>query len=217
MWRGQVLGKTFENTHTRMAGDERRRQILKVAMSLFSKNGFAGTTTKKIAEAAGVSEATVFKYFSNKEKIYTDILDHKACNHGLENPFAEIAAELEAKDDFGVFYGMAVNAFKHHREDRDFMRLLLHSALEGHDLARMFFESYVAGMYEFLSRYIRQRQEDGVFRAVEPKVVVRSFVGMIIHHSLSNTLWDKKQKILKISDEEAAREFATILLNGVKK
>ncbi len=211
------LTKTTENTNTRMAGDERRLQILQVAMKLFSKNGFAGTTTKKIAEAAGVSEATVFKHFSNKEELYADILDHKACNHGLENPFEEIAAELEAKDDFGVFYGMALNAFKQHKKDRDFMRLLLHSALEGHDLARMFFESYVVGMYDFLSAYIRQRQKDGAFREVEPKIIVRSFVGMMIHHSLNNTLWDKEQKLLKITDEEAAREFATILLNGIKK
>lgn len=211
------MGKTTHNVTTRMAGDERRRQILEVAMSLFSRNGFAGTTTKQIAETAGVSEATVFKHFATKEELYADILDHKACNHGLEDPFKEIAAELAAKDDFGVFYGIAVNALRHHREDRDFIRLLLHSALEQHDLARMFFESYVAGMYEFLSGYIRRRQKDGAFRETEPKVVVRSFVGMIIHHSLSNTLWDTEQKILKISDEEAAREFATILLTGIRR
>ncbi len=200
-----------------MAGDERRKQILEAAMSLFSKNGFAGTTTKKISEAAGVSEATVFKHFANKKELYSDILDHKACSHGFDDPFEEIAEELAAKDDYGVFYGMAVNAFKHHKEDQDFMRLLLHSALEGHDLSRMFFESFVVGMYEFLSSYIRERQKDGVFREVEPKIIVRSFTGMIIHHSLNNILWDREQKILNISDEEAAREFATILLNGIKK
>lgn len=206
-----------EHTGIRMAGDERREQIIKAAMRLFSENGFRGTTTKEIAKASGISEATVFKHFANKEELYADILDHKACNHGLEDPFKEIAGELAAKDDFGVFYGMALNAFRHHKEDQDLMRLLLHSALEGHELARMFFESYVAGMYEFLSNYIRQRQKDGVFREIEPKIVVRSFVGMIIHHSLSNILWDKEQKLLKISDEEAAKEFATILLNGIKK
>lgn len=206
-----------EKTQTRMAGDERRMQILKEAMRLFSENGFAGTTTKKIAEAAGVSEATVFKHFANKDELYADILDHKACSHGFDNPFEEIAEELEAKDDFGVFYGMALNAFKNHREDQDFMRLLLHSALEGHDLSRMFFESFVFGIYDFLGRYIRQRQKDGVFRELEPKVIVRSFVGMIIHHSLNNILWDRDQKLLKISDEDAAHEFATILLNGIKK
>lgn len=206
-----------EKPTIRMAGDKRRRQILEEAMRLFSENGFRGTTTREIAEAAGISEATVFKHFATKEELYRDILDHKACNHGLTDPFETIAEQLESRDDFGVFYGIAANALRHHREDRDFTRLLLFSALEGHDLARMFFESYVAGMYEFLSGYIRKRQKDGVFREVEPKIVVRAFVGMIIHHSLNNTLWDTGQQILKISDEEAAREFAAILLDGVKR
>ncbi len=211
------MGKSFENVTTRMAGDERRKQILQVAMELFSKNGFAGTTTKKIAQSAGVSEATVFKHFANKDALYADILDYKACSHGFDNPFSEIAEELKAKDDFGVFNGMALNAFKNHREDQNFMRLLLHSALEGHELSRMFFESFVAVMYDFLGSYIKQRQKDGAFREIEPKIIVRSFVGMIIHHSLSNILWDREQKILKITDEDAAKEFATILLNGIKK
>ena len=200
-----------------MAGDERRRQILKVAMHLFSENGFSGTTTKKIAEAAGVSEAMVFKHFENKGELYADILDHKACSLGFEEPFREIADEMERKVDFGVFFGMAHNALRHHEEDKDFIRLLLHSALENHELARMFFESYVTGMYEVMSKYIRQRQEDGAFRKMEPKVVIRAIVGMMIHHSLSNSLWDKEQKVLKISNEEAAREFAGILLDGIKK
>jgi len=40
---------------------------------------------------------------------------------------------------------------------------------------------------------------------------------MIIHHSLSNTLWDCDQKILKISDKEAAKSFANILLGGIRQ
>jgi TetR/AcrR family transcriptional regulator len=46
-----------------MAGDERRRQILHVAMRLFSEKGFSGTTTKEIGQRAGVSEAMVFSTF----------------------------------------------------------------------------------------------------------------------------------------------------------
>ncbi|MCB1025260.1 MAG: TetR/AcrR family transcriptional regulator [Acidobacteria bacterium] len=211
------MTKKKGKTATRMAGDERREQILRIAMQRFSKNGFQGTTTKRIAEEAGVSEAMVFKHFANKEELYADIIDFKACNHGSKDPFDKIKNELESKDDFGVFYGMALEAFNNHEEDRDFMRLLLYSALEKHDLARMFFESFVAGIYEFLSEYIRERQKDGAFREIEPKVAVRAFVGMMVHHSLSNILWDTDQKILKISNEDAAKDFATLFLNGIKK
>lgn len=211
------MEKVLETTGTRMAGDERRHQLLQVAMRLFSEKGFSGTTTKEIANAAGVSEAMVFKHFANKDELYSAILDHKACNRGFPNPFELLADKIEAKDDFGVFYTMALNALEHHAEDCDFLRLMLHSALEGHDLARIFFASFITNVYEFLGAYIRQRQTDGAFREIEPYVVVRAFIGMFVHHSLNNILWDKERKLLNISNEDAAREFATILLQGIKK
>ena len=63
-----------------MAGEDRRRQIVDVAMRLFSERGFRGTTTKEIATAAGVSEAIIFRHFATKEELYTAIIDHKACS-----------------------------------------------------------------------------------------------------------------------------------------
>lgn len=212
----QMSEKNSEQTNTRMAGDERRQQMLKVAMRLFSEKGFSGTTTREIAMAAGVSEGMVFKHFANKDELYSAILDHKACNRSFQNPFEEIADKIAAKDDFEVFYTMALNALTHHAEDCDFLRLMLHSALEGHDLARIFFESFITDVYDFLGTYIRQRQQDGAFREIEPKIAVRAFLGMFVHHSLNNMLWDKEQKLLSISNEDAAREFAGILLDGIK-
>src|SRR5882724_8098229 len=70
----------------RMAGEERRLQLLAVAVSLFSKRGFRGTTTKEIAQAAGKSEAMVFRHFASKEELYTAILDHKACSATAYSP-----------------------------------------------------------------------------------------------------------------------------------
>ena len=200
-----------------MAGDERRDQICRIAMKLFSIRGFSGTTTREIANTAGVSEATVFKHFANKDELYAAILDTKACSHELSNPFAKIADKIEQKDDYGVFYGMALNALNKHENDSDFLRLMLHSALEGHELARLFFENFIIRIYDYLSDYILERQKDGAFRQIEPRLVVRAFTGMYIQHSLNNILWDKDQKILKISNEDAAHEFAEILLRGIKK
>jgi hypothetical protein len=104
---------------------------------------------------------------------------------------------------------------EHHERDPEFLRLLLYSALEGHQLAQMFWDRNVLLMYEFLGGYIRDRQRDGAFRAVDPVVAVRAFSGMIIHHSLNNTLWDKSCKLLNISNADAACEFTGILLRGI--
>lgn len=200
----------------RMAGEERRLQILRIAVRLFSQRGFRGTTTKEIAQAAGVSEAMVFRHFATKEELYTAILDHKACASELADPCKLVAELVQRKDDRAVFETLAFTALEHHEHDREFLRLLLHSALEGHELAQMFWDRNVLEIYEFLGAYIRERQRDGAFREIEPKIVVRAFIGMLIHHSLNNNLWDPSRRLLDITNEEAAREFTEILLRGIR-
>jgi len=200
-----------------MAGEERRRQILQVAVSLFSQRGFSGTTTREIAHAAGVSEAMVFRHFATKEELYSAILDHKACGDSGFDPIAVVSAAIERKDDHAVFAGLAFRALEHHDQDPEFHRLLLHAALERHELADMFWERNVRRVYEFLGEYVRQRQLDGALIELEPAIVVRAFVGMVIHHSLNNTLWDPRRSLLDISNEAAARSFADILLGGITK
>jgi AcrR family transcriptional regulator len=198
-----------------MAAEDRRLQILQVAVSLFSQRGFVGTTTKEIAQAAGVSEAMVFRHFANKQELYSAILDHKACSGDTMNPEEMVAEALQEKDDRAVFERLALGALEHHECDPEFQRLLLHAALEGHELAQMFFEKFVRRVYELLGDYVAERQRDGAMIAIDPAIIVRAFIGMIIHHSLNNNLWDPQRRLLRISNQEAAKQFSDILLNGI--
>ena len=204
----------------RMTGDKRREQILQTAVSLFSQRGFKGTTTKEIARAAGVSEAMVFRHFENKDALYGAILDTKGCQDGVHRfPWEEnetLRKAIEQKDDLAVFYNIAFDALNKHQADVGFMRLLFYSALEEHELADRFFHEFIERIYEFICGYIETRQRDGAFRDMNPRIVVRSFLGMLIHHSLNNILWDKKRVILDIPNDEAAKHFAGILLGGIK-
>ena len=204
----------------RMTGDKRREQILQTAVDLFSQRGFKGTTTKEIARAAGVSEAMVFRHFENKDALYGAILDTKGCQDGVHRfPWEENAVlqkAIEQKDDLAVFYNIAFDALNKHQSDVGFMRLLFYSALEEHELADRFFHEFIERIYEFIGGYVEQRQRDGAFREMNPRIAVRAFLGMLIHHSLNNILWDRKRVILDISTEEAAKNFAEILLNGIK-
>jgi AcrR family transcriptional regulator len=199
-----------------MAGGERREQILQVAMGLFSNRGFRGTTTKEIAHAAGVSEAMVFRHFATKEELYAAILDHKACAGGVSFEPAAIAADaIQRKDDRGVFEALALAALNHHDRDPEFQRLLLYSALEKHKLAQMFLDEFVLKVYQFLGAYLRERQRDGALVEIDPAIIIRGFIGMVMHHSLNNNLWDPKHRLLNISNEAAATHFTDILLNGI--
>lgn len=205
----------------RMTGDARREQILEMAVNLFSQKGFKGTTTKEIARAAGVSEAIIFRHFENKDALYGAILHAKGCRDGVHRfPWEDNAEALDAmerKDDLAVFYHLAIAAINKHHADVSFMRLLFYSALEEHELADRFFHEFIEKLYGFIGGYIEQRQRDGAFREMNPRIAVRAFLGMLIHHSLNNILWDKKRIILDISNEEAAKNFSEILVKGIRK
>jgi AcrR family transcriptional regulator len=197
-----------------MAAEERRQQILNVAISLFSQRGFRGTTTKEIAQAAGISEAIIFRHFATKEELYTAILDTLVCAGG-NNPFEVLDRVLEG-DESAVFEQVALQALRFHERNPEFQRLLLYAALDRHELAERFWNAKVVPAFESLGNFIRKGQEEGVFRPMDPQIVVRSFIGMIVHQSLVNNIWDPEQKLLNISDEDVAKEFTRILLNGIR-
>jgi AcrR family transcriptional regulator len=48
---------------------EIREKIIMIALDLFTEQGFANTTMKQIAKQAGIGDATIYKYFPNKDKI----------------------------------------------------------------------------------------------------------------------------------------------------
>src|SRR5437667_3465706 len=57
----------------RMTGESRKLAIVKAALPLFARKGFAETTTKDLAKAAGISEPLLYKHFPSKEALYAEI------------------------------------------------------------------------------------------------------------------------------------------------
>ncbi|MDG2954261.1 nucleoid occlusion factor SlmA [Bisgaard Taxon 10/6] len=56
---------------------ERRQQVLAVLMNmLHSERGMERMTTARLAEAVGVSEAALYRYFPNKTKMFEALIDH---------------------------------------------------------------------------------------------------------------------------------------------
>jgi AcrR family transcriptional regulator len=55
----------------KLSSEERRAAILRAVRRVFAEKGFDGTTTRELADAAGVSEALLFKHFPNKEALFS--------------------------------------------------------------------------------------------------------------------------------------------------
>lgn len=51
----------------------RREQVLQAALALFCEHGYAATSTRRIAEAAGVAEGLVFHHFGSKEALLLEL------------------------------------------------------------------------------------------------------------------------------------------------
>jgi AcrR family transcriptional regulator len=133
---------------TRLDSDERRKAIVTAAVPLFARKGFAGTTTKEIAEAAHVSEALVFKHFPSKAALYEEILQL-----GCEgDPALQELATLQPSTATLVHmvrfmvrrFLLAGDAERAELDPR--LRLLFHSFLEDGDYARELFESVSKGV-----------------------------------------------------------------------
>jgi AcrR family transcriptional regulator len=56
------------------AGTGGRAQILDAAAELFSEQGYGAATTRQIADAVGVRQASIYYHFSNKQEILTELL-----------------------------------------------------------------------------------------------------------------------------------------------
>lgn len=199
-----------------MTGEARRRQLIEVAISLFSAKGFTGTTTKEIARAANVNEALIFRYFATKDDLYAAILDYKTSEIRVGDWLAEFQEYANQSDDEGLFRALARKKLEHSRRDTSntFMRLMFYSSLEGHNLARMFLERQARPVQEFLCDYIRRRQSEGAFRDAHPEAVVSAFIGMLHHYIMTKAFLDGCK--LGLCDEQVIVEYTRLLLDGVR-
>src|SRR3954466_2411853 len=57
----------------RRAGAETRAEILRVALRLFTENGYEGTSTRDITDALGITKSSLYHHFQNKEQLVTSL------------------------------------------------------------------------------------------------------------------------------------------------
>lgn len=67
-------GRRTESGGVRLPAAERRRQLLRVARTVFAARGFYETTMADIADAAGVTKPVLYQHFDSKRDLYTAVL-----------------------------------------------------------------------------------------------------------------------------------------------
>jgi TetR/AcrR family transcriptional regulator len=197
----------------RMSSEDRRHQLIRVAIALFSKKGFSGTTTKEIARIAGVTEAIIFRHFPTKDDLYAAILDEKAKKLEFDEWLKEMRDHAERRDDEALFRALMKKLVDFHRKDPDFMRLMLFSALENHTLAQKFHDRRGDSLHKFLRGYLLARQREGAFENLNINATICACFAMPMHYSMVRQLFHFKH--LEVSDKEAISTFTQLLLSGL--
>jgi AcrR family transcriptional regulator len=192
---------------------DRRQDILTAAMDLFAKKGFRGTTTRDLATQADVNEAIIFRHFNNKDELYSAILECKA-GENRDAHVEELERLAKLGDDERFFQTVGRSFLERHEKDTTFLRLLLFSALEGHQLSDMFVANLTARNPVF--KYIQKRIDDGIFRKLDPQLTARSFLGMFASFVLWQEIFGLK-KSQPYDREEVVQTFVSIFLKGVTK
>lgn len=98
---------------------EKQQKILTTALELFAEEGFQGTSTNKIAKAAGVSEGLIFRHFKNKEGLLNAILEQ-----GQELAVAYFAPLAEMTDPKAILSTIISIPFHINETEHKFWRLI---------------------------------------------------------------------------------------------
>ncbi|WP_409228779.1 TetR/AcrR family transcriptional regulator [Gudongella sp. SC589] len=182
----------MKNNRTRMNREERQVQITQVAIKLFVENGYKGTTTAQIAEAAGISEVTLFRNFESKREIFLHGV-MPILTHTLED---KLKVDKD-KSPEEVLESFLVDRLAVISENHGVVRLVLMENQMNHELGDIDFIKKVGGQIQ------KGLQEMGF------KEGMQDFTMRLIMGSILSFLY------LPETDEDTVREFAAELARTI--
>lgn len=197
----------------RMSSDERKKQILDIALDIFAQKGFSGARTREIAELAGISETLIYRHFKTKEDLYAAALHHLFGSHPMHS---DMNGPLECTDDEEVFFQLALHMLKHTAKDPRIIRLHLFQLLDGQTGSNIEGRSEDRKTLAMLAEYIANRSREGVFVQQDPECMARLFhymVYMAVTDAQMN-LWGQR---FETSPEKMARTLSQTFLNGLRQ
>lgn len=159
----------------RLRAGARRDTILRAAKELFSEKGLFGVSVDELARSVGTSPAVLYQHFPSKAALYEAVLTECACRR--EDYVAAILAE---PSDFGsvlrritLVYAASVE------QEPDYLRLEMHSVLEGNKASLQFFENRWEPFTSFVEVELRRLVEERVIAPVPEKAASLLFQGAV--------------------------------------
>ncbi|MBW4610472.1 MAG: TetR/AcrR family transcriptional regulator [Hassallia sp. WJT32-NPBG1] len=186
-----------------------RTRILSAALRLFASQGFDGTTTRDLAQAAGVAEGTLFRHFPNKKAILVEV-----ATNGWVEILTDLLTELSEMGSYKAVAQVMRRRMWNMHKNVDLMRVCFMEAQFHPDLRDRIQLEVIDKMSDVAEAFFQTAMDRGIYRQTNAKLVAKVFLGMFAVAGFSNnTLMqpDASPEEMK----EMAEGLADIFLNGV--
>ncbi|OTG65103.1 TetR/AcrR family transcriptional regulator [Acinetobacter silvestris] len=159
-------------------GHERRLALLFSANDLFLERGFDAVSLDDIVNHAGGSKASIYKYFGNKDGLFTAI-----CDYRREQFFKDICVPFNfTTDDLRSYLIQTLMSFKQHLiipENAAFLRLILEQAQRNPALAHYINEQGPRHIQLAIACALTKADELGIIECKQPIYSAQLYFGII--------------------------------------
>ncbi len=156
---------------------EKMEKILQGAMQEFLARGYAAASMDRVAEAAGVSKATVYSYFQDKKGLFKALIEKLA----RKRFYSILGSQPLHGEPYVVLRRLAVTALEQMVEDKEyqsFERLLMGESARFPELAQVFIYSIAKPAIETISKYLAAHPE---LKIPDPEATARILIGSLVH------------------------------------
>ncbi|MEH2049047.1 TetR/AcrR family transcriptional regulator [Nostoc sp.] len=186
-----------------------RTRILEAAQRLFASQGFDGTTTRDLAQAAGVAEGTLFRHFPNKKAILVEV-----ATSGWVEILTDLLTELSEMGSYKAVAQVMRRRMWNFQKNADLMRVCFMEVQFHPDLRDRIQLEVITKMTDVGEAFFQTAMDKGIYRQGDAKLVAKVFLGMFAIAGFSNnTLIEPDASPQQM--QEMAEGLADIFLNGV--
>ncbi|MGB3788547.1 MAG: TetR/AcrR family transcriptional regulator [Phormidesmis sp.] len=189
--------------------DDTQERILKAAQKLFARKGYGGTTTKDLAQAAGVAEGTLFRHFENKKAILVEV-----ATRGWTEILTDLLTELSEMASYKAVAQVMRKRMLSLNSNADMLRVCFMEAQFHPELRDRIQADVIDKMTDVAEAFFQTAMDRGEYRKMNPKIVARIFLGMFTVSGFSQTTLSADGGSPQ-DMKEMAETLADIFLNGV--
>ena len=175
---------------------EKVERILQGAMHEFLLHGFAGTSMDRVAASAGVSKATVYSHFQDKQGLFKALIE-KLAQERFHSIFGTEPLEGDPKIVLRRLVTKALNQMLKDEEFHAFKRVVIGESGRFPELAQLCIISLVKPTIDTLKSYLASHPE---LKIPDPEATARILVGSLVHYVMTQEMMSGKEILPMESD-----------------